>query len=203
MKLLLALLIFGFQGDESIQIHQKSRTVTFKGIIKPEQFNRLLGLNHHHFIVSKHGKSSRHALVVANPRDIHIQRALEQVGAKAGDNLTPAAWAERRDSNNPEPDKQVEGSPVEIEVSWGEKTRQANGLFLDLGGKGFDFRFGGHEAFIPEWLSGCVACLQSCPGGRISNASYTLRQLGETSRFGLVDGLPKDGTEVTVRIRVL
>lgn len=203
MITLCALLLVAFQADESIQVDVKQKAITFKGIIKPSQFNHLLGLSNHHFIVSKHGRSAKHALVVANPRDIHIQRALEQLGARAGNNLSPEAWQKRGDQSNSAPDQAVQGSLVAIEILWEDKARTANGLFLDLGGKGFEFRLGGHEAYIPEWLSGCVACLQSCPGGRMSNARYTMRELGSLSRFKLADGLPKEGTEVRIRIRLL
>lgn len=41
-------------------------------------------------------------------------------------------------------------------------------LFDDPSGKGIDFRFGGNKALIPVWRSGCILCLQSCPGGKVS-----------------------------------
>ncbi len=60
-------------------------------------------------------------------------------------------------------------------------------------------------AKVPEWLSGCVVCLYSCPGSKVGNASYTIRDhVDGTTHFGVRPGvLPADGTEVTVRIELL
>ena len=77
-------------------------------------------------------------------------------------------------------------------------------ILEDPGGRGFDMRFGGHRANIPKWKSGCVVCLYSCPGSKIGNARYTVRDYEkETTRFRVRPGvLPEDGTRVTVIFRL-
>ena len=77
-------------------------------------------------------------------------------------------------------------------------------MLEDPSGRGFDMRFGGHRDNIPRWHSGCVVCLYSCPGSKIGNAAYTVRDfvLG-TTHFSVWEGvLPPDGTEITVRVRL-
>ena len=65
-------------------------------------------------------------------------------------------------------------------------------------------RFGGHRANVPEWHSGCVVCLYSCPGSKVGNATYTVRDWVEgTTRFRVRRGvLPPDGTPVTIVLRL-
>jgi hypothetical protein len=50
-----------------------------------------------------------------------------------------------------------------------------------------------------------VVCLYSCPGGKIGNARYTVRDWTKgTTRFTVKKGvLPADGERVTIRIRLL
>jgi hypothetical protein len=75
----------------------------------------------------------------------------------------------------------------------------------DPGRRGFAMRFGGHRANVPEWHSGCVVCLYSCPGSKVGNAAYTVREWVEgATRFRVRPGvLPPDGTAVTIVLRLL
>jgi sterol desaturase/sphingolipid hydroxylase (fatty acid hydroxylase superfamily) len=192
------------KGD--LMIDTIKKTVTFTGTIHPGQFNSWKSWpKHHHFIVWKGGRASRNALIEADVSDIEVQRALESLGAVPGDNLTLNSWEKRKDRRNPDPDLHVEGTPVGLAIAWqGHAPIAVEDIFVDKGGKGFEFRFGGHEKFIPEWKSGCIVCLESCPGGRISNARYTLRDFeNEVARFDVrKEKLPKDGTVVTVTLSV-
>jgi heterodisulfide reductase subunit C len=47
---------------------------------------------------------------------------------------------------------------------------------------------------------GCVVCLFSCPGSKVGNRTYTVRDYVQgTTRFRVREAvLPDDGTEVTV-----
>jgi hypothetical protein len=78
-------------------------------------------------------------------------------------------------------------------------------ILLDAGGRGFDMRLGGHRANIPQWHSGCVVCLYSCPGSKVGNARYTVRDyVHDATRFRVRPGaLPADGAEVTIELRLL
>jgi hypothetical protein len=66
-------------------------------------------------------------------------------------------------------------------------------------------RFGGHRANIPRWKSGCVVCLYSCPGSKVGNARYTVRDWEKgTTRFRVRPGapLPEDGKQVRIIFRL-
>jgi len=58
---------------------------------------------------------------------------------------------------------------------------------------------------IPVWRSGCVTCLFSCPGGKTSNAAFTIRDQYLNRKVFLADekNLPPDGTPVRVSMRVM
>lgn len=187
-----------------VSVDRARGSVSFAGTLHPGAYNGSGGgTQHHHFIVWNGGKAAPNALIRGEANDLDVQRALESLGAKAGNNLTTDAWEKRSDRSNPEPDRHVEGSPVDVLVAWsGHAPVRAAGFFIDRGGKGFEFRLGGHERLIPSWRSGCIVCLESCPGGRVSNARYTLRDLYDrTARFDLrKDALPADGTPVTVTL---
>ncbi|MEJ2716755.1 MAG: hypothetical protein P8182_06385, partial [Deltaproteobacteria bacterium] len=77
-------------------------------------------------------------------------------------------------------------------------------LVKDPGGKGVDLRFGGQKALIPVWKSGCIVCLQSCPGGKISNHAYTIRDYVEGRATFTVDEsrVPKGKRKAVVIIRL-
>ncbi len=131
----------------------------------------------HHAVVWKGGKKASEALLSAYVSDADFYDAMVSIGAKPGNNLTSAAWEERKDKKSTAPDTRVEGSPVEASVWWPGLSQPlpVSALFNDPSGKGIDFRFGGNKALIPVWRSGCILCLQSCPGGKVSNHSYTIR----------------------------
>lgn len=188
----------------AVTIDAEKKSVSFGGKIYPNKFNGLLTFpKNHHFIVWKGGRASWNALIEATANDLDVQRALESLGAQAGNNLSLDTWEQRGDKNNPEPDKRVLGTPVDISVKWdGHAPVSAADLFEDESGQGFFFRFGGHAHLIPQWKSGCIVCLESCPGGRVSNDRYTLRDY-ETgvARFDVKTAeMPPEGTPVIITL---
>ena len=103
--------------------------------------------------------------------------ALEKLGAKPGNALGMATWDERKDPSRRRPTR---SSRVRRSRSWsgfrgGQAPLTLDQILEDPGGRGFDMRFGGHRANIPKWKSGCVVCLYSCPGSKVGNARYTVR----------------------------
>jgi hypothetical protein len=129
------------------------------------------------------------------------------------------SWDARRDPRNPAPDQVIAGPPVEVLVRLPGPAGAAGHpghpgetrlvplaqLLDDPGGRGLDLRLGGHRANIPQWHSGCIVCLYSCPGSKLGNARYTVRDyVHETTRFrAKPDLLPPDGTRVAIRIHLL
>lgn len=131
----------------------------------------------HHAVVWRGGKKASEALLAAYVSDADFYDAMVSIGAKPGNNLTSAAWEERKNKSSTAPETRVEGSPVEASVWWAglSEPLPVSALFNDPNGRGIDLRFGGNKALIPVWRSGCILCLQSCPGGKVSNHSYTIR----------------------------
>lgn len=131
----------------------------------------------HHAVVWRGGKKASEALLAAYVSDADFHDAMVSIGAKPGNNMTSAAWEERKDKNSTAPDTRVEGSPVEASVWWAGLSQPlpVSALFNDPSGRGIDLRFGGNKELIPVWRSGCILCLQSCPGGKVSNHAYTIR----------------------------
>lgn len=175
--------------------------------VQPGAMERPLGVKGHHAIVWKGGRAKTWALFVADASDRDVRRALESLGAKAGENLTPASWNEREDPKNPEPDKRVAGTPVEVFVEWnGSGGRVALAQLIDEKGHGrprMDFRYGGNERWQKDFRSGCIVCLYSCPGGAIGNHAHPIR---DYVRDGVVyrakrTALPRAGTRVTIILK--
>jgi hypothetical protein len=132
--------------------------------------------------------------------------AFENLGAVAGNNLTMAAWDKRHDSRHPAPQTRIAGTPVEILLWWKElpEPQPLAELLDDPGGRGFDFRFGGNKDFIKHWHSGCLVCLYSCPGSKVGNAAYTVRDYatGATKFTPRQDRMPKSNSEVAIIFRL-
>jgi hypothetical protein len=194
------------QSVQPMRIDTAQQSISFSGKIYPSKFNAFTSwTKNHHFIVWKNGRAAHNALIESDASDLDILVALEKLGAKSGDNLSIDAWDKRDDVSNPEPDKRVEGSTIDVLISWDNHSPiSAAEIFEDKFGKGFAFRFGGHKNLMTVWKSGCVVCLESCPGGRISNANYTLRDYAKGfAKFDVKkSNLPKDETPVVVTLTV-
>jgi hypothetical protein len=161
----------------------------------------------YHAIVWRGGKAAGAALFRAEVTDVQVLDALEALGGKPGNALGMATWEARKDPQDPAPDRVIAGPPVEILVRLPgrEPPVPLAALLDDPGGRGLDLRLGGHRANIPEWHSGCIVCLYSCPGSKVGNARYTVRDyVREATRFRAKrDLLPADGTRVGIIIRLL
>ncbi|HEX4955879.1 MAG TPA: YdjY domain-containing protein [Thermoanaerobaculia bacterium] len=165
------------------------------------------GMPGYHLLVAAGGKAAGASLFVTPVSDSEILDTFETLGAKPGDALGMDTWEERESPASPAPDRVIEGPSVEVTV-WvpGRAEPLALGDFLtDPGGKGFAMRLGGHRANIPLWGSGCGICLYSCPGAKVGNARYTVREwMQGTTRFRVRPGtLPADGSTVTLRLRLV
>lgn len=159
----------------------------------------------YHLIVWDSGRAVDHALFVADVSDVQVIDALEQLGAQPGDELDISTWDERENADSRAPDAVIAGPPVSIEFQFADGTvRRLDEIVNDPGGRGFDMRFGGHRDNIPEWHSGCVVCLYSCPGSKVGNANYTVRDFvnGATHFEANPDNVPPAGTGVIVRLRL-
>ncbi len=178
------------------------RSIDIGAVFHPRHFNQGGGLHNHHFITWEGGKAAPQALITTFAPDSTIHDALVSVGALPGNNLLADAWTQRLNAKSVEPDKRAEGDVLHITILYGGEEFPVEKILKDLSGAEYDFRFAGNRNFIPIWKSGCVACLQSCPGSKIANRTYTMRDLArKKANFRAIEGLPfNDGDEIVVRI---
>jgi hypothetical protein len=190
----------------TLTIDRAAHEVKISATVQPDAMSRLFGVQGHHAIVWEGGKSKRWALFVAHASDRDVRRALDSLGAKRGENLTPATWTARDDENNREPDKRVEGSKIDVFVEWDRKRFPLSSLIAEKNRPAplLDFRYGGNERWQKEFESGCIVCLYSCPGGAIGNHAHPIR---DYEREGVVyasvpERLPPAGSRVTIVLKV-
>lgn len=198
----------GASGGEAVGVDKVRREIRFTATVQPGAMDRPFGVKGHHAIVWKEGRSNSWALFAADASDRDVRVALEAVGARPGENLTAQSWTQRADSASVEPDKRVEGTPIEVLVEWrGSKGRIPLAQLLHEQGKRMpllDFRYGGNQRFQHEFKSGCIVCLYSCPGGVVGNHSHPIRDYEED---GVVyssrkERLPRAGTRVTIILKL-
>ncbi len=198
--------------ENPVIILKDSKEIRISGYVQAKEFNRepFFSFGHTknwHGIVWEGGKVKKSdVLFVSYADDLAVYTALTLLGAVPGNNLTMETWEERGEHNHPEPNKKVKGSPVDVKVSWRNSAKAYNfsELINDPGGKGISLKFGGHKDWISVWKSGCIVCLYSCPGGKISNAEYTANDYvsHKTHFTAREDILPPDGTEVVIILSV-
>jgi hypothetical protein len=190
---------------DTLAVNTDSGFVDVAARFRPSRFNKGGGMKNHHLVVWDGGKSSMDAVFSTYASDSAVHQALVQVGAKPGNNLTQAVWSERNNARSTAPDRRVAGSRIRMEIVHGGKVLKPADILRDVNKKSLDLRFGGNLALIPQWRSGCVVCLESCPGGKIGNRTYTIRdQVKGIPSFALrttTDLLSED--EVTLRFRVV
>lgn len=173
----------GLSEERPMVVEKEAGQIRLLAILQPAAFGKgwFTQLPGHHAVTWKGGKKADEALLVTFTSDAELFDAMVAIGAKPGNNLTQSVWDERRNRNSKAPETRVEGSPVEVLVWWDGLPAPLTlaRLLKDPGVKGVDLRFGGQKHLIPVWKSGCIVCLQSCPGAKISNHAYTIRDYVE------------------------
>jgi hypothetical protein len=191
-----------------VTVDRKEREIRFSATVQPGAMARPFGVRGHHAIVWKDGRSSFWALFAADASDAEVRRGLEAIGARPGENLTPDSWHRREDRTSREPDKRVEGTPVDVFVEWrGSRKRIPLRDLVSEKGRplpDLDFRYGGNAKYQAEFRSGCIVCLYSCPGGAIGNHSHPIRDYENDGVIysSRTERLPKAGTRVTIILKL-
>jgi hypothetical protein len=174
---------FGVNPTRPIVVDRENCEVRISAQLQPKAFSGSWfgGTPGYHAVVWKGGKAAKEALLVSDADDSSLYEAMVSLGASPGNNLTISVWKERNNPKSPAPDTRVEGTPVQALVWWQGLASPVplESMLHDARGRGLDMRFGGNKALIPQWKSGCIACLYSCPGGKVSNRSYTIRDYVE------------------------
>jgi hypothetical protein len=203
---MVAVMLFLLLAPKNVVVDHARKEVRFQATVQPEAMDRMFGVKGHHAIVWKGGKSHRWALFVSEASDHDVRIALDSLGARRGENLTPDSWNARDDASNREPDKRVEGSRIGVYVEWKSRRTPLGRVIVEKGETAprLDFRYGGNERFQKEFRSGCIVCLYSCPGGAVGNHAHPIR---DYVRDGVVyasvpERLPPAGSKVTIVLKV-
>jgi hypothetical protein len=180
--------------------------IEFTATVDATAFDRGRTMPGYHAVVWKEGRMAHAALLRADVTDVEILDALESLGARAGGNLPMEAWEARKDPRSSAPDRTISGDRVEIFLRLAGRPAPLPlaAALEDPVGRGLDMRLAGNRENVPRWQSGCVVCLYSCPGSKIGNARYTVREwANKVTRFRVREGvLPPDGTRVGVVMRL-
>lgn len=180
--------------------------ISFPAVVDAAGFTAGDDLIGYHLVVWGKGGAAGGALFRTAVSDVEVLDALEALGAVSGNGLGIESWDERLNPQSPAPDRVIVGPPVEVRVRSADGQELGLGDILeDPGGRGFVMRFGGHRDNIRRWHSGCVVCLYSCPGSKVGNAGYTVRDFvdGATHFRPRAGILPADGSEVQIVLRLV
>lgn len=169
-------------------VNKKEKRISIPALYMPKKFNNPLMLKNHHLVTWQGGKAAPAALFITPIPDKVVHRGLEEIGATPGNNLTTDSWNKRHSKKSKDPDIVATGTALEISIRKEGKTYKVENILHDDHKHAYNFVFSGNLEFIPVWHSGCVICLQSCPGSKVANASYTMRDLAKkNSTFTLMD----------------
>lgn len=179
--------VLGVSLQNPIKVDKEKGTITVLSQVNGKYFNQ----STRHGSVEQTGSNGAKSVLTAFAKPEDFYNALIEIGAKAGENMTPANAATTH----------VEGTPIKMEVTWNgaDKTYDVNDLIVDSNGKKINFRFGGNLNRALDKNTGCLTCLDSCPVGIISNETYTygaVENTGEVKFSGNSELLPEDGTYV-------
>src|SRR5258706_6679860 len=146
-------------------VDREHREIRFTATVQPDAMAKWTGggVRGHHAITWRGGDAHDRALFVADASDHDVRAALDALGARRGENLTVQSWTARDDPKNPEPDKRVDGSAIDVFLEW-DSHRVA--LADAIPGKRhapphLDLRYRGNEPFLTDLHSGCIVCLYS------------------------------------------
>lgn len=181
--------VAGVSLENPIKVDKEAGTVTVLCSVNGKYFNEPT----RHASVFKEGSNGEKSILTAYAKPADFYNALNEIGAKAGENMT----ADNKETTN------VEGSSIKATVKWNgaDKDYDINDVIKDSNGKKIDLKFGGNLKAAESKQTGCLTCLDSCPVGIVSNATYTygaVEKRSEVKFTGNADILPEDGTYVAV-----
>lgn len=191
------------QAASNVAVDAANKTVSFKATVNGAYMKE----GSWHLAVYEGGTNNGKSLfnvTKATPEEVH--KALEGIGGKPGDNMTSA--------NVGQPNVKVKGTSLDVYVSWDGQSEplKLQNVLKELKpnkkAMGMDIKFGGNLSDAGKSAgTGCIICMYSCPAGITSNAKmnsykYTNQDKGAYRYLGNSAKLPKDGTEVTIILKI-
>ncbi len=178
--------------EKPLRVDQQAKSVTVLAEVKGKYFHQAT----RHGVVFAGGANGDKSVFrgYATPQEFYD--ALVKLGYKAGNNMTRENAAQTF----------VQGDALEVTVVW-DGAKRAYGLdevISDSNKKPFQIRFGGNLQNALQFKTGCLLCLDSCPVGITSNASYTMGAVEKRQEVvfkGNSQVLPPDGTLVVIKVQ--
>lgn len=185
--------LFGLSKDNPIKVEKEKGTLTLLAQVNGKFFTEPT----RHGAVFIDGSNGEKAVFRALVDPETFYNALLEIGAQPGNNMT----MDNKETTH------VEGSALKVTVNWQGAPREhdINEVIKDSNGNPIDIRFGGNLEASRNKKTGCLVCLDSCPVGITSNATYTygaVESRKEVEFYGNKDILPEDGTLVTLTFAV-
>lgn len=179
--------------DNPIAINYQAKRVSFLAEVNGKYFFQPT----RHAAVFKGGKNGDKAVLRALADHKAFYDALITLGFKAGENMTRANKEKTF----------VKGDSLSVSVTWegADKVYSLDEVIKDSNGTPMNMRFGGNLSRAIKTNNGCLLCLDSCPVGVVSNASYTygsVEKRNEVTFTGRKDILPPDGSLVVVTLGI-
>lgn len=171
----------------------EAKTVTVEGTVNGKYFDE----ETRHLSIANSGKNVGLAIFNTDANQNDFYDALVQIGAEPGNNMNTLNAQTTT----------VEGTKLNIALDWegnGDPI-DVNDAVIDRNGKEIDMRFGGNEKSAADVNTGCLLCLDSCPVGVVSNATYTygaVEKRDEAGFKGNPDVLPADGTPIQIIVSI-
>ena len=180
-------------NSQPLRVDANNHTVTMLVQIN----GRFLTDDTRHGIVFKDGSNGHKSLFMGYATPKAFYEALKEAGGTPGENMT----MDNKETTH------VTGSKLDISVNWqgAAKAYSFDEVIVDSNGKKLDMRFGGNLTAAEEKKTGCLVCLDSCPVGIVSNATYTygaVEKRGEVKFKGNASVLPADNTLATVTFKI-
>lgn len=175
-----------------IKVDTKERTISILAEVNGKYFVEPT----RHGVVFKGGKNGSKSVFAALVDAKTFHEGLISLGFKPGNNMTMENMEKTF----------VQGDPLEVFVTWkdAKKTYRLDEVIKDSNKKPIAIRFGGNLPAAIEKDTGCILCLDSCPVGITSNATYTMgavEKRKEVSFTGNKDILPADGSLVIISFK--
>jgi hypothetical protein len=178
--------------DHPLKVDMKERSVSILARVNGKYFVETT----RHGVVFKGGKFGDKAIFAGLVDPKALYESLVSLGFKPGNNMT---------MDNKEKTF-VEGEPLDVSVRWkgAGRTYRLDEVIKDSNGKPLVIRFGGNLTNALDKKTGCLLCLDSCPVGITSNATYTYGAVETRKEVGFTgnkDVLPPDGTLVVITFK--
>jgi hypothetical protein len=178
--------------ENPIKIDEKEKTLTFLAEVNGKYFYQPT----RHGVIFQGGKYGDKSIFKAFADHKTFYESLIKLGFKPGNNMT----MENKETTF------VEGDVLDVTVTWegAKKEYRLDEVIKDSNGKPILIRFGGNLQNAVKLNTGCLICLDSCPVGITSNASYTYGAVEKRKEVGFTGNkevLPPDGTLVVFKVK--